>query len=93
VADLIHYALGEAHGEDHRRVEVHLQAGTCPRCEGWLEQAALLRQEPKLDVPPTGSLRPVPATTNDPTPIPESARWQKQAFRDLERRLRLLEES
>jgi hypothetical protein len=97
VADLIQYALGRAHGEDRRRVERHLQAGTCSRCQHWFEQASHFRQEPLLDA--TRMSQPLanrpaspPPNQADQTPIPESSRWQRQAFRDLEQRLRSLEE-
>jgi hypothetical protein len=47
-----------------------------------------------------GSLTPSPSpvppsspSVNDPTPIPPSSKFQRQALRDLEERLRLLEEN
>jgi hypothetical protein len=98
VADLIHYALGQAHGEDRRRVESHLQAGACSRCQHWFEQAAHFRQEPMLDAARMSHrlanlpAAPPPSNPADQTPIPESSRWQRQAFRELEQRLRMLEE-
>jgi hypothetical protein len=94
VADLIHYALGQIHGDDRRRVENHLQAGTCSRCQHWFEQAMQFRQEPRPDAPRISSHLAAPPSSNpsDQTPIPESSRWQRQAFRELEQRLRRLEE-
>jgi hypothetical protein len=99
VGDLIEYALGRCSGDQHRRIEAHLQAGGCRYCEGWVERAAR-RGEARSGVPPHGldprsvspSLPgPPPVPIQDSTPIPESAKWQRQAFRDLERRLQALE--
>lgn len=100
VAELICYALGQAIGEECRRIEAHLKNGDCDYCRRWIENASRHRPEPSLD--PDKSLdpsavftspRPAVASPSDRTPIPPSARWQRQVFVDLERRLTLLEES
>ncbi len=101
VADLINYALGQTTGSDRQRIETHLHNSGCTQCRSWIDKAAGFRKEslpndramsfvaPSLAVSRNAPPPPVP----DPTPIPESAKWQRQAFSELERRLRLLEES
>jgi hypothetical protein len=98
VADLIHYALGQGGSEDRRRIEAHLQQSGCPWCRGWIDGAARHRDE-SLPANPGLSLgifahppSPPPPVSN-PTPIPESAKWQRQAFAELQRRLEMLEET
>jgi hypothetical protein len=89
VAELIHYALGQVHGDDRLRVRTHLQAGDCLRCLSWFEQAKTFRPDPWID--DDGEERPRTSVA-DPTPIPESARWQRQEFGKLEKLLQALEE-
>lgn len=97
VADLINYALGQAASDDRQRVEAHLNED-CNHCRGWVEKASRFRTEPwpnatGKDLDPPESLdSPTSCSPSDQTPIPASSIWQKQAFRDLEQRLRLLEE-
>ena len=100
VADLIDYALGLASGENRRQVEAHLQRGECSWCRSWIHRATGFRQEPWLDEeklsanPPLAVPNPSPPTSFlDRTPFPENSKWQRQAFRDLKKRLKLLEES
>lgn len=95
VADLIDYALGQSSGDERRQVEEHLNREDCNLCRGWVEKASRFGPEPM----PNGSLTPVPAaasrslpSVSDPTPIPPSAKFQRQALADLEERLRALGE-
>ncbi len=89
VAELIHYALGQIHGDDRQRVRDHLRDGSCGRCHRWFERAKQFRENPWID---DAEDRPSPGVS-DPTPIPESARWQRQEFARLRRLLEALEES
>src|SRR5579885_2619851 len=98
VADLIGYALGQLAGEDRRRIEAHLHDGDCKECRGWIEKAVRFRAEPGPNgtgkcatLGPLLALAPCPPA-GDQTPVPRSARWQRTAFRDLEQRLRMLDE-
>jgi hypothetical protein len=93
VADLIDYALGQLGGEERRQIEEHLNHEDCSACRGWVEKASRFGPEPM----PNGSMTPVPAaaaralpSVSDPTPIPPSAKFQRQALADLEERLRAL---
>jgi hypothetical protein len=93
VADLIDYALGQLSGDERRLVEEHLHREDCSACRGWVEKASRFGPEPM----PNGSMTPVPAaaarslpSVSDPTPIPPSAKFQRQALNDLEERLRAL---
>jgi hypothetical protein len=100
VAELINYALGRAAAGDCRRVEDHLRRGECEPCRRWLDGAARFRTEPVADAacpPAAAGLRSAVALQQRPapgerTPLPESPRWQRLAFCDLEERLRRLEE-
>lgn len=94
VADLIDYALGQLSGDDRRRIEEHVQHDGCSLCRSWVEKASRFGPEPM----PNGSLTPIPASAraalpsvSDQTPIPPSAKFQRQALADLEERLRALE--
>jgi hypothetical protein len=99
VAELIKYAVGRASTGECRRVEEHLRQGECETCRSWLDQAGRFRTAPAPEATPRwrgeplGAValprRPVPG---EQTPLPESPRWQRQAFADLEERLRHLEE-
>lgn len=93
VADLITYALGQCAADERQRVESHLQDGNCCQCRGWVEQAMRFRTDawPDLAALPARSTTSHP--TNDQTPIPPSSKWQRQAFQDLEERLRALDEN
>jgi hypothetical protein len=99
VADLIHYALGQASSADRQQVETHLHQAGCSQCRSWIEKAARFRAEPLPGANPgTPGLsahlnlpRSSPPLLAEQTPLPESSRWQREAFRDLEQRLRLLE--
>ena len=96
VAELIDYVLGRASPAEIRRVAAHVEGGQCQHCLRWVQQANDFRKEPFIDpialrsssVGPSKSPRSI--SVSDPTPIPENAKWQRQAFRDLEQRLRLL---
>ena len=82
VADLIDFAEGRADPEDRRRIETHLESTSCPHCRGWIAKA-------------TATLPPDPPAAN-PGParlLPDSAKWQRQAFLDLQQRLKELEDS
>ncbi len=93
-ADLIDFALGHVSREDWQRIDGHLHSGACPHCRSWIETATRFRGEPQPNpgVALALPLPPAPPPTSDPTPIPESSKWQRKAFRDLERRLRQLEQ-
>jgi hypothetical protein len=96
VADLIDFALGQTSPPLSGQVRNHLLVDNCNHCRAWIEQAARRRPGPAIDwnqftIGPLGT-SPSPSVP-DPTPVPESAKWQRQAIRDLEKRLRLLEES
>src|SRR5690242_7072944 len=90
VADLIHYALGQAPPDDRRLIESHLGAGDCGHCRRWIDLASRYRAEAgpealKKNLPPA-ALRSPPAPS-DPTPVPHSATWEREALRELEQRL------
>jgi hypothetical protein len=97
VADLIDFALTRGGSTLGDRVRTHLLADNCNCCQKWVEQAMRHRTGPALDwtqmnVGPLSQFS--PSTPNpDPTPIPENAKWQRRAFRDLETRLGSLESS
>jgi hypothetical protein len=96
VADLIDFALGQSAPEQEQQFRHHLLAENCSSCRSWVDQAASHRGEPPIDwskmtLAPLVSLS-SPPPTSDPTPVPENAKWQRQAFRDLEKRLSMLEE-
>lgn len=91
VADLINYGLGEAAIPDRQRIEAHLHAANCKQCRSWIDQAAGLRASPKNKNAAWNSLS--PSSLSDATPPPENPQWQRQAFDELERRLRLVEEN
>lgn len=78
VVDLVDYAWNRLTGDEKVRIETHLRSGPCRQCQGWIDQAR------QLSPPATVSLHAAPAT--------DSAQWQRQAFRDLENRLRALDE-
>jgi len=98
VADLIDYALGQITPDERRRIENHLNGANCPQCRGWIEKTARLRGEPwpegkgPMSSPVHLAAGPSPAPAAARAPAPESSWWQQEAFRELERRLRQLEE-
>ena len=79
VADLIDYALGHAAPEDRQRIDDHLADGHCKPCRRWIDQAGSYRNTALANSPSV------------PTKL-DGAQWQRQAFHDLEKRLRGLEE-
>jgi hypothetical protein len=101
VAELINYALGQASTGECRRVEDHLRQGECEACRRWLDQAGRFRTVPAPEAAPRWRGEPLLAAVvlprrpapGEQTPLPESPRWQHQAFSELEERLRLLEEA
>jgi hypothetical protein len=100
VADLIQYALGQGSAPDRQRIETHLQHSGCRSCRSWVDKAIGLREQPctdekamNLSPPAARTASPSSPPTADRTPISDSSKWQRQAFSDLERRLKLLEES
>jgi predicted anti-sigma-YlaC factor YlaD len=99
VADLIQYALGQLHGPERQRIETHLEQSSCSDCRSWIDKASRFREDPRpnetafLSSPAVASRAPSSPPVTDRTPIPESAQWQRQAFSELERRLRALEDS
>ncbi len=96
VADLIDFALGQTATEIEQQVRRHLLTENCISCRSWVDQAARHGGNPPIDwtkwtmTPPASLSSPPP--TPDPTPVPENAKWQRRAFRDLESRLGLLED-
>lgn len=100
VADLLNYALGHSASDDRQRIETHLHQSNCCDCRRWIDNATRQRSgQTPVDLgkirhlagfPPPQASPPHPM---DQTPIPESSKWQRQAFQELERRLHLLEES
>jgi len=99
VADLILYALGQATSSDRLRIDAHLHDMDCSHCRRWIDQAGRFRDEPcpgTADRPVRFAAGPVacaPAALapGEQTPMPESAKWQRAAFHDLEARLKRLE--
>jgi hypothetical protein len=95
VADLIDFALGRNSIVVADQVRNHLLIDNCNCCRSWVDQAMLHRTGPAIDWMKmnVGPLRPISSSTpsSDPTPVPENAKWQRRAFRDLEARLGLLE--
>ncbi len=98
VADLINFALGQISSEDRLRVETHLGEASCSCCRSWIDKAAQHRAEPMPGLADQDSLvgplhnHVSPPPVSDQTPIPPSYKWQQAAFRDLEDRLRKLDE-
>lgn len=97
VADIIDFALGQATPEMEPQLRHHLLDESCYTCRNWVDQAARHRGRPPFDWTKVSlsavSLPLSPPTSSDPTPVPENAKWQRQAFRDLEKRLSMLEDS
>jgi hypothetical protein len=95
VADLIDFALGRGSSALDDQVRNHLLIDNCNSCRSWVEQAMLHRTEPAINwmhmnISPVRQFS-SPTPSSDPTPVPENAKWQRRAFRDLETRLGLLE--
>jgi hypothetical protein len=82
VADLIDFAEGRMSTSDRQRIETHLQATSCGHCQAWIATAGN---------PPPAAAFPAAAAAADP-PSADVAQWQRQAFLDLEQRLRQLED-
>jgi hypothetical protein len=78
VAVLIDYAWDRLAADERRGVEAHLQQGHCLQCQAWVDQACRL--------PPPSLATPHAAAATD------TSLWQRQAFQDLEERLRALAE-
>ena len=97
VSDLIDFALGRSSASLSDQVREHLMIDNCHFCRRWVEQAAQHRTGPSIDWMQldVGPLRQFTSSnpSSDPTPVPENAKWQRQAFRDLEARLANLEQS
>ena len=100
VADLIHYALGQAAPDERQRIEAHLQNANCGHCRSWIEKAGRLGAEPwsgarskaaGIPASPVSLFSPHP-TFAAPAPPSDTSPWQQEALRDLERRLQLLDE-
>jgi hypothetical protein len=97
VADLIEFVVGQSAKDLEEQIRYHLVADNCSSCRSWVDQANRYRDKPPIDWSKM-SLTAIPLqsalpSSSDPTPVPENAKWQRQAFRDLERRLALLEQS
>ncbi len=83
VADLLDFAGDRVGPDERRRIETHLQSTNCPHCRSWIETAKRApAQDPFRDDPPTAAKR---ASVGE-------ASWRKEAFLDLEQRLRQLDE-
>ena len=86
IADLIDFALGQATPEMEAQLRHHLLSADCTFCRQWVDQAVRHRGRPAIDWTKAGlSALPLPTSsplTSDPTPVPENAKWQRQAFRD-----------
>ena len=83
VADLILYALGKGPPSDRQQIESHLRQFGCDECRRWIDQATLVRARSSSPPEPAGQR----------APLADDPKWQQQAWRELERRLRMLEES
>jgi len=96
VADLIDFARGQTATEIDQQVRHHLLTANCSFCRSWVDQAARQSGSPPIDWTKWTMTAPAslssPPPTSDPTPVPENAKWQRHAFRELEGRLALLEE-
>lgn len=103
VVDLILYALGQSDADERRHVETHLRDAQCRDCRRWLDQAGRVRAEQcvsgRWGLDASAAMRSAAFNTASPWPPARShvpapgAPWQQDAFRDLERRLSLLDES
>ena len=95
VADLIDFALGRANAAVGNLVQDHLRIDHCDCCRSWVDRVTQHHSGAPFDWKQVdiGPFRHVPSSSpsSDPTPVPENAKWQRQAFRDLENRLRALE--
>jgi hypothetical protein len=85
VADLIDFAEGRSGADDRRRIEAHLESTHCTYCQSWIDKAS------GNPAPATGPFR-AAALRGKRAPVGDDASWQKQAFLDLEQRLKQLEE-
>jgi predicted anti-sigma-YlaC factor YlaD len=83
VADLIDFAGDRVGPEDKRRIETHLQSTNCPHCRSWIAKATA---DPAAPEPPFRDAAAPRAR------LGEESTWRKEAFLDLEHRLRQLDE-
>ena len=86
VADLIDYADGRASLEDRQRIEAHLQDTQCSYCQSWVAKAGAK----SADTDNPGHFRSGAAIER--RPATENTAWRREAFADLEQRLKQLEE-
>jgi hypothetical protein len=95
VADLIDFALERLGLELQHQIRHHLLTDNCSSCRNWVDQVIHHREAPPIDWSKLTKTILAPISTlpssSDPTPVPENAKFQRQAFRELERRLGLLE--
>jgi predicted anti-sigma-YlaC factor YlaD len=84
VADLIDFAGDRVGPEERRRIETHLQSTNCPQCRSWISRATA---DPATPEPPFREA----AAPRAKRPAEDTA-WRKEAFLDLEQRLRSLDE-
>src|SRR5262245_42716455 len=100
VADLIDYALGRATSDDQSRIETHLNATDCNWCRSWLDKAdgfkSTHQANGQLTSPTAGSAALFSPCRGESESLcdsePDNAKQQREAFRDLQRRLQRLEE-
>jgi hypothetical protein len=85
VADLIDFAENRAGSEERRRIESHLQSTNCPHCRSWIVRVTA---DP---VPPEPPFRDATAARAKRAAAGEAS-WRKEAFLDLEQRIRQLDE-
>jgi len=83
VADLIEFAQGLAGDEERQRIEQHISTTSCSHCRRWIDKALANLGKP---APTSGSTPAVERRAVDGT------KWRRQAFLDLEQRLRHLED-
>src|SRR5262245_43335114 len=84
VADLIDFAEGRSGAAERRRVEAHLASTNCTSCRSWITKAA---GAPVAEPAPFRAAAPKAKQRGA-----DEATWRQQAFGDLERRLRKLDE-
>src|ERR1700687_5082013 len=87
VADLIEYADGHLNDADRQRVENHLQATGCSHCRRWVAKVIAAGPPPSFAPSPTSDTQ-----ANRARASTDPQQWQQQAFIDLEKRLRDLDD-
>ena len=94
VADLIEYAEGGLGNMIRQRIEAHLKDTGCNYCQSWIAKAgnASITSTAALCQTPPAAFRQSPPAAADPPSKRDNPQWQRQAFLDLEKRLRELEE-